>query len=159
MDILRNIVAIIFYILFFTWLLLKMINIILINRLECKEHYQEIKRNLKCKKIYKYLAKTTKIVTITILAVIGTYLMIAIVVGAIALFMVFITLGGTAYVDTGADSSFYNYLMTSIGIYFSGFKYIISLIYVLYITVYLFLANGIYINYLSYKALKKYKRI
>ena len=39
--------------------------------------------------------------------------------------MIVVTLGGTAYVDTGADPSFYNYLITSSGIYFSSFKYII----------------------------------
>ena len=93
--------------------------------LKCKEHYQEIKRNFKCKKIYKDLTKSTKIVTITILSIIGIYLIISIILGTIVLFMIVVTLGGTAYVDTGADPSFYNYLITSSGIYFSSFKYII----------------------------------
>ncbi len=152
MDILRNIAAMIFYILFFIWLFMKMKNIILIKKLNCKDAYKEIKRNSKCQKISKYLSKTT----IIFIIIVAVYLIFAIVLGAIALFIIFITLGGTAYVDTGTDSSFYYFFMAVMGIYFSGFKYII---YVLYITIYMFLVNNIYVNYLNNKALERLKEV
>lgn len=143
-DILRNIAAIIFYILFFTWLFFKMRNVIIVNKLKCKADYKEIKK-VKGQKILK-------IIMITILVVIVTYLIGALLFATMALFIGIITLGGTAYVDTGADSSFYNFIMKNIGNYFSVFKYIM---YIVYMSVYILLVNGIYIDNLRYKKLKE----
>jgi len=149
-DILRNIAAIIFYTLFFIWLFLKMRNVIIVNKLKCKEDYKEIKRNKKGKG-----QKILKIIMITILVVIVIYLIGAFLFAVMALFMGFITLGGTAYIDTGADSSFYNFVMGNIGNYFTGFKYIM---YVLYMYVYILLVNGIYLDNLNYKELRRKKK-
>ncbi len=72
-------------------------------------------------------------------------------IGIFVLFMMFITLGGAAYVDTGADSTFYDNLIQFAGNYFSLFIYIL---YVLYTSVYIFLVRAIYINSLVNKQLK-----
>ena len=147
MELLRNIFAIIFYILFFVWIFFKINNIILVNKLNCRENYKETKKNAKGEKLSKYLFRINLGIVITF----AIYLGIGLMIGIFVLFMMFITLGGAAYVDTGADSTFYDNLIQFAGIYFSLFIYIL---YVLYTIVYMFLVRAIYINFLVNKQLK-----
>lgn len=149
MDILRNIGAILFYILFFV-----MIIFIFINRLKCGRDYQKIKRSFYRRKIYQNLSRVTRIIATILSSIIGIYFFITIILHAIFFFMSIITVGGAAYVDTHGDSTFYNFLATSCSICLSGFKYVQFLMYALYIPVYLFLLKHIYVHYLSYQALK-----
>ncbi len=146
-ELLRNIFTIIFYTLFFIWIFFKINNIILVNKLNCKENYEEIKKKAKSKKLSKYLFRINLGIVITCVIYLGIGLMLAILV----LFMMIFTLGGAAYVDTGADSTFYDNLIRFTGNYFSIFIYIL---YVLYTIVYMFLIRGIYINFLVNKQLK-----
>jgi|GEM_PF-5186964 len=148
MELLNQLFAIIFYILFFSWSFLKIRNIILIKKLNCKEIYKNEKKDLKHKKLSKILFIFVIIGTILF----GIYLIIGLVSGVLALLMVFITLGGTAYVDTGSNPSFYNNLMSFVVNYFSLFKYTL---YYIYLIVYALLTRAIYINVLIYKKLKK----
>ncbi len=148
MELLNQLFAIIFYILFFSWSFLKIRNIILIKKLNCKEIYKNEKKDLKHKKLSKILFIFVIIGTILF----GIYLIIGLVSGVLALLMVFITLGGTAYVDTGSTPSFYNNLMSFVVNYFSLFKYTL---YYIYLIVYALLTRAIYINVLIYKKLKK----
>ena len=147
MELLRNIFAVIFYMLFFIWIFFKIKNIILINKLKCRENYNEIKKNEKDKKLSKYLFR----INLGIVIAFAIYLVIGLIIGILVLFMMFITLGGTAYIDTGADSTFYDNLLQFAGNYFSLFSYIL---YVLYTIVYMFLVRAIYINFLVNKQLK-----
>lgn len=147
MELLRNIFAIVFYTLFFVWIFFKINNIILVNKLNCKENYKETKKNAKDKKLSKYLFRINLGIVITF----SIYLGIGLIIGIFVLFMMFITLGGAAYVDTGADSTFYDNLIQFAGIYFSLFIYSL---YVLYSIVYMFLVRAIYINFLVNKQLK-----
>lgn len=146
MELLNQIFAIIFYILFLCWAFFKTRNVILINKLNCKDIYKNMKKDLKKQKISKYLFR----IIITSIIIFAIYLAIGLIAGALALFMMFITLGGAAYVDTGADSTFYDNLMSFVGNHFSLLNYIA---YYVYIIVYMLFVKAIYINVLSYKQL------
>ena len=111
MEVLNYILGIIFYILFFSWILLKIVNVVLVKKRNCKEIYKIIKKDLKKKKITKNLLR----VIIIGLIMFAIYMVIGIVAGAIALFMILITLGGIMYVDTGTDPTFYNNLLDFVG--------------------------------------------
>ena len=143
---LNQIFAIIFYILFFCWLFFKFKNVLLVKNLKCKNFYKNIKKDSKSTKISKKLFKV--FLSLTILFVI--YLVIGLVSGIFAGIMIFITLGGAAFVDTGADPTFYNNFMNFVGKYFSLLKYIA---YYLYLIVYTWLIRAIYINNLTHKEL------
>ena len=78
------------------------------------------------------------------------YLGLGIIIGIFTLFMMIITLGGVAYVDSGANSTFYNNLIYFVKNYFSIFEYII---YVVYLIMFLILIKSIYINIVTYKLL------
>ncbi len=147
MELLNQIFATIFYILFFSWILFLIRNIVLTKKMNSKEFYKSIKKDLKQQKVPKNLNKTIKISMIIFVI----YLVIGLVSGILALFMMFITLGGIAYVDTGSNSTFYDNLMTFVGNHFSLLKYIIFYIYFI---VYIILIKAIYINIVSYRKLK-----
>lgn len=146
MWLLNQIFAIIFYILFFCWLFFKLKNVILVKKLKCKDFYRNIKKDSKSTKVSKKLFKV--FLSLTILF--GIYLVIGLISGIFAGIMVFITLGGAAFVDTGADPTFYNNFMNFVGKYFSLLKYIA---YYLYLIVYIWLVRAIYINNLTHKEL------
>ena len=146
MWLLNQIFAIIFYILFFCWLFFKFKNVLLVKKLKCKDFYRNIKKDSKSTKVSKKLFKV--LLSLTILF--GIYLVIGLISGIFAGIMVFITLGGAAFVDTGADPTFYNNFMNFVGKYFSLLKYIT---YYLYLIVYIWLARAIYINNLTHKEL------
>lgn len=105
------------------------------------------------------MAKTSKhfrqlkTISIIVVSLIALYLWGAIILGGITLFVVFITLGGAAFVDTGADPTWYNNFMGLIATYFSGFKYLVYVIFAIYIIVYIFLALGIDIELNRYRKL------
>ena len=147
MELLNQIFAIIFYILFFSWAFFKIRNVILIKKKNCKEIYKNINKYFKNQKLSKYLFRSI----ITFIIIFAIYIIIGLIAVALALFMIFITLGGAAYVDTGADSTFYDNLMSYIVSHFSIFKYVG---YYIYIIVYIVLVRAIYINIMSYKVLK-----
>lgn len=143
MELLSYIFAIIFYVLFFCWCFFKIRNVILIKKSNCKEIYRNMKKDSKKKKFAKYLSR----IIIIALIMFAIYLVIGIVVGGIALFMIFITIGGVMYVDTGTDPTFYNNLLSFVGNYFGLFGYL------LFIIVYIAFARAIYINIICYKKL------
>ena len=147
MKLLNQIFPILFYILFFYWTFLKIRNIVFIKKFNYKDFQKNIKQNLKNQKFPKNLYR---IIIISVLIAI-IYLAIGLASVFLAFSMMFFTLGGTAYVDTGTDSTFYNNLISFVGSYFSFFKYIF---YYIYITVYMILIRNIYINILVYKKLK-----
>ena len=149
MALLNQIFAIIFYILFFGWAVLKIRNVVLIKKMNYKEIYKNIKKDLKHQKFLKYLFRII-IISITIFEI---YLVIGLVSGGLALFIIIITLGGAAYVDTGTTSTFYNSLMSFVGNYLGSLKYSV---YYIYLIVNIILIREIYINILSYRKLKKY---
>jgi len=151
MELLNQIFDIIFYILFFSWTFLKIRNVVLIKKMNYKEIYKNIKKDLICQKFSKGLFKIIIISIILFAIYLAIYLAIGLLAGALALFMIFITLGGVAYVDTGSDSTFYDNLMSFVGNHFSLFKYII---YYIYLIVYTVLIRAIHINILSYKKLQ-----
>ena len=146
MWLLNQIFAIIFYILFFCWFFFKFKNVLLVKKLKCKNFYKNIKKDSKSTKISKKLFKV--FLSLTILFVI--YLVIGLISGIFAGIMVFITLGGAAFVDTGADPTFFNNFMNFVVKYFSLLKYVA---YYLYLIVYIWLVRAIYINNLTHKEL------
>lgn len=146
MWLLNQIFAIIFYILFLGWLFFKFKNVILVKKLKCKDFYKNIKKDSKSTKISKKLFKIFLLLTILFVL----YLVIGLISGIFAGIMVFITLGGAAFVDTGADPTFYNNFMNFVVKYFSLLKYIA---YYLYLIVYIWLVRAIYINNLTHKEL------
>lgn len=146
MWLLNQIFAIIFYILFFCWLFFKFKNVILVKKLKCKDFYKNIKKDSKSTKVSKKLFKVLLWLTILF----GIYLVIGLISGIFSGIMIFITLGGTAFVDTGTDPTFYNNFMNFVGKYFSLLKYIT---YYLYLIVYIWLVRAIYINNLTHKEL------
>lgn len=147
MQLLNQIFAIIFYILFSSWAFIKIRNIMLINKLNCKEIYKNIKEDSKNQKMSKYLFK----IIITVVIILSIYLAIGLILGILSYFMIFVTLGGALYVDTGANSTFFDNFMNLIVKYFSLLKYIG---YYLYIIVYMVLGRSIYINISCNKVLK-----
>lgn len=147
MELLNQIFAIMFYILFFSWAFLKIRNFVLIKKMHYKEIYKNIKKDLKHQKLSKYLIR----IIITNIIILSIYLVTGLVIGIFALFMMFLTLGGAAYVTSGTDSTFYDNLIDFVGNYLSLFKYII---YYIHLIVYMILIRAIYINILSYKKLK-----
>ena len=150
MDLLRNIFAAIFYILFFCWGFLKIRNIILIKKLNYKEKYEEIKREVKEDKLYKILVR----ILIVITSIIAIYLVLGVIFAIFAALMSIFTLGGAAFVDTGADSTFFDWYMQFVGSYLFLFKYIF---YIVYVIVYMILTKGICKNWLIYKILQSNK--
>lgn len=146
MELINQLSAIIFYSLFFSWIFFKIRNSILIRKLNCKEIYKEINKTSKAQKSSKYLFRTI----IIIISIFITYLTIGFILGIIFLFMIFITLGGTMFVDTGADSTLYDNLINFINNYFSLFMYIG---YLTDILIYIILIRAININILNYKKL------
>jgi len=144
MEILNQILNILFYLLFISWAFFKMRNIILINKLNCKNIYKNIKKDIKKEKISKYLF----IIIIAFISIFLMYLLLGLIVLTIAFLMIIITMGGTMYVDTRADSTFFDNIMNIFSNYFSLFNYIG---YYLNLIVYLLLIRAIYINVISYK--------
>lgn len=147
MELLRNIFVIVFYTLFFVWIFLKINNIILVNKLNCRENYKEITKDIKGEKISKYLFR----INLGIIIIFAIYLGVGLMIGILVLFMMFITLGGTAYIDTGTASTFYDNLILFAGNYFS---LVIYILYFLYTGVCVFFVRYIYINFLVNKRLK-----
>jgi len=143
MIIIDNILAIILYTLFFSWIFLKIRNIVLIKKLNCKESSKSIKKDVKKQKLSKCLFKIS-IVAIIIFAI---FVVIGLVAVGLAILMTFVTLGGIAYIDTGYDSTFYYNLMNFVMTY----QYIGYLIeFILYIV----FIRAIYINIQCHKILK-----
>ena len=147
MNLLYQIFFIIFYVLLFYWIFLKTRNDDLIRKMNYKEMYKNIIKDLKDQKISKYLFR----IIIILIIILAIYIVISILAFALELFMMFITLGGAAYVDTGSDPTFYFNLISFVEFNFSLFKYII---YYIYSIVDILLIRAIYINTLSYKKLK-----
>ena len=144
MRFLDQIFAIMFYMLLFLWTFLKIRNLVLIKKEKCKEIYNKIKKDLKSQKTSKNLFR----IIISSIILFAIYLAIGLIVSSFALFMALITLGGTAYVDTGADPTNYIELTRFISNYFSLFNYIV------YLITYIILIREIYINLLTYKNIK-----
>ena len=146
MNLLNQIFAIIFYVLLFSWAFFKIRNIILVKKLNCKERYKIIKQNIRKQKLSKCLF----IIIMFFLSLIIMTLTICFVTGFIAftvgMFMMLVTLGGTAYIDTGADPTFYNNIIIFIYKLFCCFSIFKYTHYVLYLIVYMCFARGIYIN-------------
>jgi len=143
------ILAIVFYILFFGWILFKIRNIILVRNLNCKDFYKDLKKEAKKQKLSKSLFK----ISITTLIIFCIYLAIGLISGAFALFMGFITIGGAAYVGTGTSSSLYDNLTLFLNNYWWLFNYIGG--YTFYIITYTFFTRNIYIDILNYNSLKQ----
>ena len=147
MDLLRNIFAVLFYILFLGLGFLKLKNIILIKKMNDKEKYKDLQKEVKENIVYKKLLRILGI----ILSIIAIYLVLGAILSIFAALMGIFTLGGAAFVDTGADSTFYDCYMKFVGNYLFLFKYIF---YIIYVIVYMILAKGIYKNWLIYKMIK-----
>lgn len=147
MELAYQIFAIIFYILFLTWLFLKIRNLILIKKMNFKEMYKNMKKECKKQKISKYLF----ILIIILLSIFALYIIIWGILWAIGLFMMSISLGGVMYVDTGTDSTFYDNLIKFINNYSSLLKYVG---YFIYVIIYIVLIRASYINITIYKNLK-----
>lgn len=151
-SILWQATAVIFYVFLFMWIFLKLRNVILVGKYKCRDAYKEIKKDVRMAKTSKHF-RQIKTISIIVVSLIALYLWGAIILGGITLFVVFITLGGAAFVDTGADPTWYNNFMSLIATYFSGFKYLVYVIFAIYIIVYIFLALGIDIELNRYRKL------
>ena len=147
MDLFNQIFAVIFYILFFYWAFTKIRASILVSKFNCRDTYKEMKNELKSEKTSKRLFNIIK----SCGAIFVIYLIIGLAAGLLALFLAFITLGGAAYVGSGADASFYKFLMKFVRNWFGLFKYIH---YYIYIMVYIISIRAAHINNLLAKQLK-----
>ena len=132
--------------LFLTWLFFKIRNIVWVKKYSNKDIYKEIKKASKKNKIVSTLFK----ISIVLLILFGAYFSFGFVLLIFMVIFVFITLGGVAYVETGADPTFYNNSFSFSGAYFSLIQYIIFIPFILII---LLLIRAIYFHILNYKAL------
>lgn len=151
MEVLYQIACMIFFILFFCWAFFKIRNIILVKKMNCTESYKNIKKGFENQKLSKYLYK----IAITFIIIFVLCIEIGIILWILSAFMMLITLGGTAYVDTGADPTFYNNLLNFTYAYFK-FLGNISYFFVViaYIIILIVLVKEIYVNIKSLKKLK-----
>lgn len=150
MELLNRIFAIIFCILFFSWIFFKIRNFFMIRKMNFKEIYKNVKEDSEYQILSIYLFKIIK----KSIKVFVICLAIGLVLGGLTLFITFITFGGIMYTETGADSTFYDNLIYLVGNYFSLFKYIY---YYVYLILYAILIRSIYIDIICYKKLKNYK--
>jgi len=142
MELVYNIFGTIFYILLFSWIFTKIRNIILIKKLNCKELYKNMRKDIKKQKILKYSFKFIIINAI----ILGIYIGIGIELAIIEfIFTMFV------FIVYAISEDFYTIFSTFVLNYISLFEYII---YYIYIVVFIILIRGIYINILIYKKLK-----
>lgn len=143
---LNQIFAIIFFGIFFIWMIFKLRNLVLLMKLKCKDLYKDIKRDSKKTKVSKNLFK----VFLFLITILWVYSCIAVGCIIFLIMMVFFTLGGAAFVDTGADPTFYNNFMEFVP------KFLIPLLYIhyyIYLVVCVLIVRAIYINNLIHKEL------
>ncbi len=149
----RQALAIVFYILFFTWIFFKLRTIYLVYKLKCKEAYREVKSSIKNNKkpnLYKY-AKTFIIVIIVLTAL---YIASIIFSYAIIVFILIITGFGVALETEGL--TWLKCILGFFYLYADTIKYGLYIITVIvYLIFYTLLIMNMYVDYISYKELKK----
>lgn len=88
MKLLNQLFAIIFYLLLFSWIVLKIRNVILIEKLNCRKIYKDMKKIVKKKKTSKVLFW---FIVITIIPVL-LYVVIAIIIMIVIFIEIFLCL-------------------------------------------------------------------
>jgi len=150
MKLLNQLFAIIFYLLLFSWIVLKIRNVILIEKLNCRKIYKDMKKIVKKKKTSKVLFW---FIVITIIPVL-LYVVIAIIIMIVIFIEIFLCLfpviveGWDGHI---IDSTFYDNIKNFLITYSSLYNYIG---YTIYIIMYVFLVRIIYIDILCYKMLQ-----
>ncbi|MGN0375158.1 MAG: hypothetical protein ACI4EN_06610 [Butyrivibrio sp.] len=129
------------------WMFLKIRNMTLAKKLNCRADYKIIKKSIKKNTVTKVLL----IIGLAATVLFVVYVLMGIILFILELFLIFITLGGAAFVDTGADPSGYNNFLNFAWNYLKSFRYGSLGIYVI---AYSFIGRAVYINSLVYKALK-----
>ncbi len=129
------------------WAIFKILTVISTSKLQRYDIYKNIKREIRSRKFPRY---SLKIIIISA-GIFGAFATFGIILGIIVFFMLFITLGGTMYVDTGADPTFYYNLMDFAYAYLKVSAYVV---FILYIAMYLLPIRGMYINILTRKQIQ-----
>lgn len=126
----------------------KIRNDVLAIKLNCEETYKQIKKDSKRQKAPKSMFIIATIFMVLAIA----YVALGFPLLLIAMFLVIFTLGGIAFIDTGADSTFYDNIMGFTASYFSLIGYFLV---ALYLAIMLYMIRTIYIYVSSYKKLKQ----
>lgn len=147
MELVIIILNILLVILFFIWLIFKILNIHLVMKFNCKELYKNQKRNLKKAKISKILF----IIILIILILIVTYLINGFMLGLLFLFMSILNIFKMFAIYPNTDNSGYRFIVYFTKKYVNTFSYSG---YVFCIVLCIFFIRLIYINVKTYKFLK-----
>lgn len=150
MESLNQIFLQITYVFLLIWGVVKIRNLLLIKKLDCKDTYKSVKKEIKEQKIIKYLSKILVICT----SIIGIYILIGLFAGGLSFFFTFGKIGGVAVMDMELNRTIYNFLLS---IAIRHFTLIKEAFYFEYIIIYLFLIRDIIISVLSYKRLCNFK--
>ncbi len=129
------------------WTIFKILTIVSASKLRRRDIYKNIRREIKSQKFPRY---SLKIIIISA-SIFGAFATFGIILGIIVLFMLIITLGGTMYIDTGYDPTFYNNLMNFAYLYLKASIYVV---FTLYIALYLLPVRSMYINILTRKQIR-----
>lgn len=134
---------------FIVWLIFKIRNKLLINKLNIKGQYKFLMEESKKDKLLIYFSKIFKIlITIIIL-----YFIFGLLLLIFVLLMNFITLGGIAYVDTGVNSTFFDTLMDFFRFYTTDLSSCIFIIS--FINLFIYFIKSIISNNSIHKYIKK----
>lgn len=152
MELVIIILNILLVILFFIWLIFKILNIHLVMKFNCKELYKNQKRNLKKAKISKILFIIILIILILIILIlIVTYLINGFMLGLLFLFMSILNIFKMFAIYPNTDNSGYRFIVYFTKKYVNTFSYSG---YVFCIVLCIFFIRLIYINVKTYKFLK-----
>ena len=128
------------FVAFIIWVSYKIRISNLVKKYNCQSEVKNIKAGIKKLTLPKIFFKVSLISFIIWLLYTG----FGIVLGVFLLLMMFITLGGAAYVDTGADPSFYYGLIDFCKLYFSAIPFALIVPFFIIILV---LIRVLYINH------------